>query len=66
LTSQPSFNKTITMLSQTGKRNKQAASNKINRLSGTVTIPLSLKRTNTDRAIGEAKKRYFEKRGKDL
>jgi hypothetical protein len=54
------------MLSQTGKRNKQAASNKINRLSGTVTIPLSLKRTNTDRAIGEAKKRYFEKRGKDL
>lgn len=52
------------MLSQTGKRNKQAASSKINRLSGTVIIPLNLKRTNTDRAIEEAKKRYFEKRGK--
>jgi hypothetical protein len=54
------------MLNQTGKRNKQTTSNKINRLAGTVTIPLNLKRTNTDRAIGEAKKRYFEKRRKNL
>jgi hypothetical protein len=54
------------MTNQTGKRDKQAASNKISRLSGTVTIPLNLKRTNTDRAIGKAKKRYFEKRGKGL
>jgi hypothetical protein len=54
------------MPNQIRKKDKQAANNKINKLAGTITVPLKLKGANIDWAIREAGKRHFKERGKSL
>ena len=52
------------MPNQIRKKDKQAANNKINKLAGTITVPLKLKGANIDWAIREAGKDTLKKEEK--